>query len=93
MAKMSEITKDTTLAEILKRSGAEEILLKYNLPCLGCPLAKFDHSPFPMGWVAQPFNKGCGEVANLKIGEVCKMYGVDLEGLLKKLNKKLKGNS
>jgi hybrid cluster-associated redox disulfide protein len=64
---MSEITKDTTLVEILKKPGAEEILAKYNLPCLGCPLAKF-------------------EVENLKIGEVCKMYGIDLENLLKELN-------
>lgn len=27
-----EITKDTTLAEILKLLGAEKILAKYNLP-------------------------------------------------------------
>ncbi len=25
---------------------------------------KSDHSPFPTGWVAQPFNKGCGEIPN-----------------------------
>lgn len=62
-----KITKGTTLAEILKKPGAEESLLKYNLPCLSCPMAKF-------------------EIANLKIGDVCKMYGVDLENLLKELN-------
>jgi len=66
-----EITKDTTLAEILKRSELEKILMKYNLPCLGCPFAKF-------------------EMENLKIGEVCKMYGIDIESLLKELNEKLK---
>lgn len=62
-----KITKDATLAKLLKNPGAEEILLKYNLPCLGCPMAKF-------------------EIGNLKIGEVCKTYGIDLEGLLKELN-------
>lgn len=62
-----EITENTTLAEILKYPGAEKILAKYNLPCLHCPMAKF-------------------EIQNLKIGEVCKMYEIDLESLLKELN-------
>lgn len=66
-----KITKDTTLAEILKKPGAEEILAKYNLPCLSCPMAKF-------------------EIANLKLGDACKTYGIDLESLLKELNEKLK---
>lgn len=66
-----KITEDITLAELLKNPGAGNILAKYNLPCLGCPMAKF-------------------EVANLKLGEVCKMYGIDLESLLKELNEKLK---
>ncbi|MDO8663771.1 MAG: UDP-N-acetylmuramate dehydrogenase [Candidatus Wildermuthbacteria bacterium] len=29
--------------------------------------AKYDHSPFSTGWVAQPFNKGCGELQTTKI--------------------------
>ncbi len=64
-----KITKDTSLAEILKLPGAEEILAKYNLPCLSCPLAKF-------------------EIGDLKIGQVCKTYGIDIESLLKELNEK-----
>ena len=68
---MPKITKDTTLAEILKHSELEKILMKYKLPCLGCPFAKF-------------------EMENLKIGEVCKIYGIDIESLLKELNEKLK---
>jgi hybrid cluster-associated redox disulfide protein len=65
---MPKITKDTTLAEILKYQELEKILIKYNLPCLGCPFAKF-------------------EMENLKIGEVCKTYNIDLKNLLKELNK------
>jgi len=65
---MPKITKDTTLAELLDKPEAEKILAKYNLPCLGCPFAKF-------------------EMENLKIGEVCKMYNIDLKNLLKELNK------
>lgn len=80
-----KITENTTLAEILKRGPdkgrggrrvgwspeAEKILTKYNLPCLWCPMAKF-------------------EIENLKIGEVCKMYGINLRDLLRELNEKIK---
>jgi hybrid cluster-associated redox disulfide protein len=62
------ISKDTILAEILKTDGAEEVLHKYNLPCLHCPMA------------AQ-------ELGVLTLGQVCEMYGLDRDGLLKDLNK------
>lgn len=62
------ISKNSTLAEILEYPKAREILAKYNLPCLHCPMA------------AQ-------EMEKLKIGEVCKMYDINLESLLKELNK------
>jgi hybrid cluster-associated redox disulfide protein len=62
-----KITQNTALAEILEKPELVEILAKYNLPCLNCPMAKF-------------------EIENLKIGEVCKMYGIDLGSLLKELN-------
>ena len=66
---MPKITKDSTLAEILESKGAEKILAKYNLPCLTCPMAKF-------------------ELENLKLDQVCKMYGIDIEKVLRELNKK-----
>ncbi len=65
---MKKITANTTLAEIIKYKVAIKILEKYSVPCLGCPMAKF-------------------EMENLKIGDVCKMYGVDIKNLLKELNK------
>lgn len=68
---MEKIKKDTTLAEILKFPQGKEILLKYNLPCFGCPFAKM-------------------EIGELKIGQVCRMYGIDLKNLLKELNKTIK---
>lgn len=64
---MLKITKDTTLDELLNNPKAQKILVKYNLPCLNCPFAKF-------------------EMGNLKIGEVCKMYNIDFQKLLKELN-------
>jgi len=66
---MPKITEETILAEILKIPDAQEILAKYNLPCLSCPMAKF-------------------EIEKLKIGQVCQMYGLDIDNLLKELNKK-----
>ncbi|MCD6270577.1 DUF1858 domain-containing protein [bacterium] len=66
-----EITKDTLLCEILDHPKAKEILAKYNLPCLSCPMVGF-------------------EMGILKIGQVCKMYDIDLEGLLKKINENIK---
>ena len=64
---MDKIDKNTTLAEILENSGAEEILAKHNVPCLTCPMA------------AQ-------EIKKLKIGEICKNYGIDADKLIKELN-------
>lgn len=65
----NKITKNTTIEKILQKDGAMEILIKYNLPCLSCPMAIF-------------------EIEKLKIGDVCKVYGIDAKGLLKELNKK-----
>ncbi len=64
-----KFTKNSTLAEILASERGEKILAKYNLPCLTCPMAKF-------------------EIQNLKVGEVCKMYEINIEKLLGELNKK-----
>lgn len=65
---MKKITKDTTIEEILTNEKAAEILAKHKVPCLSCPMAKF-------------------EIKSLKIGDVCQMYGIDLEKLLKDLDK------
>lgn len=64
---MKKITKETTLSEVLKISGSEEVLSKHRVPCLGCAFAEF-------------------EMDKLKIGDVCKIYQISLENLLKDLN-------
>jgi len=61
-----KITKNTTLAKVLEIKGAEKILLKYEMPCLHCPMAQM-------------------EMASLKLGDICNMYGIDLDKLLKEL--------
>ncbi|MFA5746922.1 MAG: disulfide oxidoreductase [Candidatus Paceibacterota bacterium] len=64
-----EMTAETTLAEALKKNGAEKIMAGYGLPCLTCPFAKM-------------------EMEQLKLGDICGQYGIDMENLLKDLNKK-----
>lgn len=68
MKHMKKITKDTTLAEVLEMPMAEEILAKYKVPCLTCPMAQM-------------------EMGVLTLGNISEMYSIDLEGLLKELNK------
>lgn len=50
---MPKVTENTAVADILKLPGAEEILAKYNLPCLTCPLAKFEVEKLKIGQVCQ----------------------------------------
>ena len=64
-----KITEKTTLNKILEQKNGEEILAKNGVPCISCPMAKF-------------------EIDKLEIGEVCKMYKLNLEKILKELNGK-----
>jgi len=70
----SKINQNSTLKDVLDLEEAEDVLRKYNLPCLSCPMAKF-------------------EIEKLRLGDVCKMYGIEVETLIKELNKTLKGKN
>ncbi|MCX6791345.1 MAG: hypothetical protein NTV62_04150 [Candidatus Gribaldobacteria bacterium] len=63
-----KVTAKTLLAEILEMPQGGDILAKYKVPCLTCPMAQY-------------------EMQDLKIGDVCKMYGLDLKRILVDLNK------
>lgn len=66
---MKKIDEKTTLAKILEKKGADDILTNNGVPCLSCPMSRF-------------------EIDKLEIGEVCKMYGLDLSKIIRELNKK-----
>ena len=51
----NEITKNTTLAKLLKKSGCKEILEKYNLPCLGCPCVQYEMDSLEIGQVCEMY--------------------------------------
>jgi len=62
------ITPQTTLAQVLQIPGALEVLQKYAVPCIVCPLAG-------------------AEMYYLTLEAIAKAYGLDLQGLLKELEK------
>jgi len=61
------ITEKSTLAEILKYSAAKNVLIKYQVPCLACPMAQF-------------------EMGQLALGQICKVYGINIAPLIEELN-------
>ena len=63
-----KINKSTVLSDILEIKGAGEVLSKYKVPCLHCPMAQM-------------------EMQTLKLGDICSMYGIDLDKILEDLNK------
>ena len=51
-----EFNEKTTLEEILEFPGAEEVLLKYNVPCLGCPMAQMEMSSLTIGQICATYD-------------------------------------
>lgn len=55
MKEREKITEDTVVADVLKRPGASEILSRYNLPCMHCPMAAYEMGSLKMGYVARKY--------------------------------------
>jgi hybrid cluster-associated redox disulfide protein len=53
---MTKFTKDTNLAEILNNLKAKKILVKYKLPCLGCPFAQMEMDKLKLGEICKAYN-------------------------------------
>jgi hypothetical protein len=52
---MKKITSKEKLKEILQINGAEEILTKYGVPCLSCPMASFEADKLEIGKVCKMY--------------------------------------
>jgi len=50
-----ELNEESTLEEVLEFSGAEDVLLKYDVPCLGCPMAKMEMSSLTVGQICATY--------------------------------------
>ena len=51
-----EFTDKTTLEEVLEFSGVEDVLLKYDVPCLGCPMAKMEMQNLTVGQICSNYD-------------------------------------
>ena len=56
MRYMRKITAKTTLKKILENPKSEEILTKYGVPCVSCPMAAFELEELEIGKVARMYN-------------------------------------
>jgi hypothetical protein len=52
---MEKITSETTLKKIIKIKGGVEILAKYRVPCLSCPMASFEIDKLEIGKVCKMY--------------------------------------
>ena len=51
----NKINKNTTLEKVLKYSGSEDILKKYNVPCLSCPFAEMEMKELQIGDICKNY--------------------------------------
>ncbi len=49
------MNKNTTLAKILSHEKGEEILAKYNVPCLGCAFAQQEMDHITIGEIGEKY--------------------------------------
>lgn len=50
-----KFTQKSTLADILKAKRAEEVLAKHGVPCVSCPMAKFEIDKLQIGQVCKMY--------------------------------------
>ncbi|MCD6233072.1 hypothetical protein J7J81_01665 [bacterium] len=50
-----KIIKSTFLSELLGNSDARKILVKYKIPCFGCPFAIFEMGKLKLGEVCKAY--------------------------------------
>lgn len=62
MDKPKKIKAETKLSDILDRPEAVEILTRYQLPCLSCPLAAYEVSRLSLGEVAERYGMPLEEI-------------------------------
>lgn len=59
---MGKINKDTSLADILGDKKTEKILIKFKLPCLGCPFAQIEMEKLKIGDVCDMYGIDTSEL-------------------------------
>jgi hypothetical protein len=59
---IKKITAKTTLAKILEMKNGEEILHKFGVPCMSCPMAKFEIEELQIGQVCKMYDLPLKEI-------------------------------
>jgi hypothetical protein len=54
-----EITKETLLADLIGLPEAEEILAKFEVPCLSCPHAQYEMGELQIGFICETYDIDC----------------------------------
>ncbi|MEI8364311.1 MAG: hypothetical protein WCF78_02550 [archaeon] len=71
------ITKKSKYGEVLKISGSEKVLSKYNVPCVTCPMAKMEMNTLTLeqigGWYGIDVDSIINEL-NKPIGKRVPVY-------------------
>ena len=57
-----KIIAQTTLEEILAISGSKEILSKYKVPCLTCPMAQYEMQSLTLGDICKMYGLDCPKI-------------------------------
>ena len=52
---MTKFTKDTKLSELLSGEKYQEVLAKHRVPCITCPMAKFEMEKLKIGQIAEMY--------------------------------------
>ncbi|MBU0708181.1 DUF1858 domain-containing protein [Patescibacteria group bacterium] len=55
MKNKPKLTPETTLGEALKHPNAQELMLKYQFPCLTCPFAKIEADSLTLEHISQQY--------------------------------------
>jgi hypothetical protein len=53
---LKKYTKDSTLSEILENPKAPEVLDKYNVPCLTCPMMAMEMEELTLGGICEKYH-------------------------------------
>jgi len=56
---MEKLNKNTTLGDALADPRAEAVMAKYKVPCLTCPMAKFEMQELTLGDICQTYGIDC----------------------------------
>ncbi len=52
----SKITGESTVENVLKINGSADVLNKYGVPCLHCPMASMEMDRLTLGYVCSAYN-------------------------------------